>query len=163
LRRVAPRRAQRLDERRLEQLVEAPRRRLALRHAGERLHRRVPPHYPIVQVEHEQAVIERLDDVLVEGAHAIELERLDVQLTVEPGVFHRRRYLSRNGGEKAHVFAVQRLARVLAPDGEDGDCAFLRHTRHKVVQAGVAPILDFLHLEPRRSDRIVERDGMAVS
>ena len=36
------------------------------------------------------------------------------------------------------------------------------HAGHEVVDAGVAPELDFLGDEPRGRDRIVERDGVAA-
>jgi len=60
----------------------------------QRLERRVPPDDAVVEVEDEQAIVERLENVLVEGAHAIELQRLHMKLAVQPRVFQRGRDLS---------------------------------------------------------------------
>src|SRR5213078_4790012 len=112
-------------------------------------------------IEHEQAVVERLENVLVERTHPIELERLDVQLAIEAGVFKRRRNLAGDGGEQAHVLAVERLARILASDREYGDGALLCNAGHEVAEARIAPILDLFDGKPRRRNRIVECHGMA--
>ena len=54
------------------------------RHAVELLERAVPADDAVVEVDHQQAVVERLEDVLVERAQPIELHGLEVQLAVEP-------------------------------------------------------------------------------
>src|SRR5439155_2865978 len=98
----------------------------------------------IVEVDDQQAVVERLEDVLVESAHAIELERLQVQLTVEPRVLDRGGNLTRHGSQQRHVLTAQRLACLSAAEREDSNRAFLGDAGHEVVQAGIAPELDLL-------------------
>ena len=49
----------------------------------------------------------------------------------------------------------------LRPSASTAIARALEHARHEVVDAGVAPELDFLGREPRRGNRIVERDGVA--
>ena len=99
--RGAPR-TKRFDERRVEQIVEAagrwhrPARRRTARSSA-----RIPADDAIVQIEHEQAVVKRFENVLVERAHPIELERLDVQLAIQACVFERRGDLSGHGAEQA--------------------------------------------------------------
>ncbi len=85
-----------------------------------------------------------------------------VELTVEPRVLERGGHLRRNGGQQRHVLAAQRLARVLAAECEDRGRARLRDARHEVVQAGVAPELDFLGGKPSHRGRIVERHEVAA-
>ena len=87
----------------------------------QRLHRGIPADDAIVQIEHEQSVVERFENVLVERAHPIELERLDVQLPIEACVLERGGDLSGHCAEQTHVLAVQRLAGVLAADGQYRD------------------------------------------
>ena len=127
--RVAPSRANRLSELRVENIAQRPPDRVAPRDAVQLLQRRVPPDDPVVEVDHEQAVVERLENVLVERAHPVELKRLDVQLPVEASVLKRRGDLARDRDEQRGVFAVQRLARVLPSKRQHGDGAILRHAR----------------------------------
>ena len=113
-----------------------------------------------MQVEHDEAIVERLEDVLVELAQPGELVGLGLQLPVEAAVLERRGDLPGNGREQRHVFAVQRLGALLAAEPEHRDRAFLRHARHEVVQAPVAPELDLVVGEAPRGERIVERDDV---
>ena len=106
--------------------------------------RRVPPHHPVIQIDDEQAIVERLEDVLVEGTHPIDLDGLHVELAIEPGVLERGRNLTGDSRKQRHVLAAQRLAAVLAAEREHRDRALLRDARHEVVEAGVAPELDLL-------------------
>ena len=74
----------------LEERVERAADGLAAAQAVDALEGVVPAHHRAVAADDEQAVVERLEDVLVEDAQAIELRRLDVQLAVEPRVLDRR-------------------------------------------------------------------------
>ena len=121
--RAAPRGAPRRTARRTPRPARRPDRRRAARHAVQRFERAVPAHDPVVEVEHQQAVVERLEDVLVELAHPIELVGLEVQLPVEAGVLERGRHLAGDGGEQRHVLAVERLVGVLAAEREHRDRA----------------------------------------
>ena len=115
----------------------------------------------IVEADHQQAVVERLEDVLVEGAQPIELGGLEVQLAVQPAVLDRGRGLSGHRRQQRHVFAGQRLAAVAAAERQHGDGGVVRDARHEVVDAGVAPELDFLGGEPAGGERIVEAHRVA--
>ena len=79
-------RLHRRDHRRVEQHLERPAYRLAAAQPVDALERVVPAHHRAVAADHEQAVVERLEDVLVEHPQPIELRGLDVQLAVEAGV-----------------------------------------------------------------------------
>ena len=160
--RVAARGADRLHEGRIEQLLQLAADGLGARNAVELLQRGVPPDDAIAQIDDEEAVVERLQDVFVEGAHAIELVRLDVQLAVQPGVLERGRDLAGHRRQKPRVLAVQRLAGVLAPQRQHGDGAFFRNAGHEVVQPRIAPELDFLDGKTARRNRVVERDDVAL-
>ena len=71
------------------------------RDAIQLLERSIPPNDAIVEVENEQSVVERLEDVFVEGTHPIDFDRLQVQLTIESRVLERCRDLPRDCGEQA--------------------------------------------------------------
>ena len=62
------RRADGLDERRVEQPVERLAQGIGARDAVQALERLVPADHPIVKPDDEQAIVERFEDVLVEGA-----------------------------------------------------------------------------------------------
>ena len=66
-----------------------------------------------------------------------------MQLAVEAAVLDRRRRLAGDGGDQRHVLAGERLAALAAAEREHRDRRLLRDTRHEVVDAGVAPVLDF--------------------
>ena len=61
------------------------------------LERPVPPDDAVVQVVHDQPVVERLEDVLVELAQALKLAGLELQLPVQPAVLERGRHLAADG------------------------------------------------------------------
>ena len=100
LRRAAARAASVSTNVRVEQPVERLAERVGARDAVEALERLVPADDAIVEADDEQPVVERLEDVLVEGAQPIELGGLDVQLPIEPAVFDRRRRLSGHRGQQ---------------------------------------------------------------
>ena len=153
--------AQRFDERRLEHVGERAVDGVGPRHAVERFERAVPADNPLAPVEHDQPVVERFEDVLVELAQAVELFRLQVQLAIQAAVLDRGRRLSGDGGQQREVLAVERLVGVLPAERQHGNRAALEHARDEVVDAGVAPELDLLGHEARGRDRIVERHGVA--
>ena len=140
--RLAPRRAQHLEEARIEDLLEPAPDRLFVAHAVQLFEAAVPAHDAVVAIDDREAVVERLEDVLAELAHPLELVGLDVQLAVEPAVLERRRRLRRDRREQRHVLAAQRLGARLAAERHDGDRPFLRDARHEVVDPGLAPELD---------------------
>ena len=90
-----------VDERRVEQPIERLAERIGARHAVEALERLVPADDAIVEADHEQPVVERFEDVLVEGAQAIELRRLDVELAIQPAVLDRGRRLAATADSSA--------------------------------------------------------------
>src|SRR3954471_2312966 len=103
---LAARRPQCRDERAVEYVAQlAPDRGFA-RHAIEALERAVPTDDPFLRVEHDESVIERFQDVLVELPHAAELFGLEMQLAIQTAVFNRGCDLTRDRGEQAEVFAV---------------------------------------------------------
>ena len=158
--RVAARRPDRLDERRVEHVVERPAGRFGA--ARCRTTARAPSSSARCdrQVDDQQTVVERFEDVLVERAQAIELDGLHVELAVQPGVLERGGNLAGDRAEQRHVLAVQVAAGVLAAERQHRDRPFLRHARHEVVETGVAPELDLLDRKPADGDRIVERHDM---
>ena len=87
---------------------------------------------------------------------------LEVQLTIQPAVLDRGRHLAGDGGQQREVLAVERLVGLLAAEREHGNRRAFEHARHEVVDARVAPELDFFGDEARGGNRIVERDGVAA-
>ena len=83
-----------------------------------------------------------------------------MQLPIEPAVLDRRRHLPGHGRQQRQVLAVERLVGFLPAEREHRDRAPFEDAGHEVVDAGVAPELDFLGEEARGGDRIVERDGV---
>ena len=61
-----------------------------MRHAVERGNRGVPSHDTVIEIHDQQTVVEGLENVLVERAHAIDLDGLQVELAIEPGILERR-------------------------------------------------------------------------
>ena len=118
----------------------------------------VPPDNLLVLVEHRQAVVERLQDVVVELAHPPEFLCLQVQLPIQAAVLDRGGHLARHSGQQGEILAVERLVGLLAPERQHRDGRAFEDTRYEVVDAVVAPELDLLRLEPGGGNRIVERD-----
>src|SRR5471030_235526 len=121
---VLPRGAQRLDKRRVEQIAEPAADRLVAGDAVELLERAVPADDLLVHVEHDESVVERLEDVLVELAHAAELLGLEVQLPVEAAVLDRGRDLAGHRRQQAEILAVERLVGLLAAERQETDEPF---------------------------------------
>ena len=159
---LLPRGAQRLDERRIEDLAERPADRIGALDAVEALERVIPADDALVLVEHDQPVVERLEDVLVELAHPAELLGLEVELPVQPAVLDRGRDLAGDRRQQREILAVERLVGVLPAERQHGDRRAFEDAGHEVVDALIAPELDFLGGEPRGGNRIVERDGVAA-
>ena len=153
--------AQRLDERRLEHVGQQSIDGVNPGHAVEGLERAIPADDPLGAVEHDQAVLERFEDVLVELAQAVELFGLQMQLPIEPAVLDRGRGLSCDRCQQCQVFAVERLFRVLPAQRQNGNRAPLEYARHEVVDAGVPPELDLFGHEPGGDNRIVQRHRVA--
>ena len=130
------------------------------RDAVEALERRVPANHAVAGPDHQQPIVERLEDVLVEGVQAIELGRLEVQLPIEAAVLDGGRGLRGHGGDQRGVFGAERLAAGAPAERQHGDRGVLGDARHEVVDAGVAPELDLFGGEPGRRQRIVEPHGM---
>ena len=128
----------------------------------EALERAVPEDDPFLSVEDDEAVVERLENVLVELAHPAELLGLQMQLAVETAVLDCRRNLPGDRRQQREILAVERLIARLAAESENRNRATFEDARNEVVGAGVTPELDFLGDETRGRDRIVERHGMAV-
>ena len=85
---------QRLDERAVEEPLDRLPQRVGARDAVNALEGLVPADDTIVETDDQQAVVQRFENVLVEGAQPIQLGRLDVQLTIEAAVLDGRRGLS---------------------------------------------------------------------
>src|SRR3954466_2989903 len=122
---ILARGAKRFHERRVEQITEPPADRRLPCDAVEILERAVPANDLLVGIEDDEAVVERLEDVLVELAHPPELFGFQVQLAVEPAVFDRRGDLAGNRRKHPEIFTVEGLVGLLAAQREDGDGATL--------------------------------------
>ncbi len=155
---LRPRRAQRLDKMRVEDVGQALPDCVLPRHPVELFERPVPPNDMLVRVEDHQAVIERFEDVVVEFAHPAQFQHLEVELPVEPAVFDCRRNLTGDRGQECQVFAVEGLVGLFAPEREHCDRAAFEDARDEVVNPGVAPEFHFFCLEAGGGDRIIERD-----
>ena len=116
-----------------------------------------------VAANHEQAIVERLENVLVEDVQPVELRRLEVQLAVEAAVLDGRGHLSRHGRHSAMSSLLSGSPFSRRPSASTAIDASLRDARHEVVDAGVAPELDLLGREARRppSDRRAAPSGPA--
>ena len=147
---------------RIEQPIERLAERIGARHAVEPLERLVPADDAIVEADDQQPVVERLEDVLVERAQPIELRRLDVQLAIQPAVLDGGRRLRRRPPRAGPCLRWSAARRSRA--GRARSTAFtrvVRDARHQVVDAGVAPDLDFFGGEAADRQRIVEPHDVA--
>ena len=72
---------------RVEQTIERLAERVRARDAVQPLERLVPPDHAIVEAHDQQPVVERLENVLVERAQAIELCGFVMQLAIQPRRF----------------------------------------------------------------------------
>ena len=99
------------------------------RDAVERLERVVPADDLLVVVEHDQAVVERFEDVLVELAHPAELLGLEVKLAIQAAVLDRGRDLPGDRRQQREVLAVERLVGFLPSEREHGDRRALEDAR----------------------------------
>ena len=131
------------------------------RHTVEALERPIPPDDSLVHVEHDEPIVERFENVLVELAHPAEFLGLEMQLAVEPAVLDGCGHLSGHRRQQREVFAVERLVVVFPAQGEDGNGAAFEHARDEVVDPVVAPELDFFGEKQRRGNRIVEGHGVS--
>ena len=113
--------AQRLEERLGEDAVERLAEHLGARAAVERLHRPVPAHHAALEVEHHDARVEALEDVLVVLLEPAQLVGLLGEAAVEPAVHDRGGRLRRERLQRVDLLAVERVEAVLAADAEDGD------------------------------------------
>src|SRR3982751_6637317 len=77
------------DDLRVEELVERLADGILVADAVELLELAVPPHHFAVAIEDREAVVERLEDVLAELAHALELVGLGMELAIEAAVLER--------------------------------------------------------------------------
>ena len=153
-------RAQQLEDVRIEQAIDGLAEHRRARHPVEAFERGVPADHVVARPDHQQPVIERLEDVFVERVEAIQLRRLEMQLAIEAAVFDRGRGLRGDGGDKRGVFGAERLAAGPPAERQHGDRGILRDAGHEVIDAVVAPELDLFRGEPRRRQRIVEADGV---
>jgi hypothetical protein len=125
--------------------------------------RLIPANHPIVKVEHEQPVVERFENVLVEGAHAIDFDRLQMELTIKTRILERGRNLSRDSRQQAGILAAQWLPGVFSSNSQYRNRAFRRYARNEIVEASVSPELDFLDGEAADGCRIIEGNDMTIS
>ena len=156
LRVIAALRAEHADHGRVEQPIDGLPHRLGAGGAVQLLERLVPPDDPVVQPEHHHPVVERLEDVLVERAQAIQFGRLEVQLTIEPAVLDGDGDLTGDRRDQVEVLGGQRLAALAAAEQQRRHGRALRDAGHEVVDARVAPELHFFRREPRRRQRVVQ-------
>ena len=124
----------------------------------ERLERAVPPDDPVVGVDDDQAVVERLEDVLVELAHALDLVGLGLQLLVQPPVLEAVATWAATATSSAMSSLLSGSPRSLRPRASTAMRRLLGHAGHEVVHA-----LARARTRPRRSParrsggRVVER------
>ncbi len=161
VRRLATAGAQDLEEPFVEDLLELAADGFLVADAVEFLQAPIPTHDAIVAIDNGQTVVERLQDVLAELAHPVELVGLDGELAVEAAVFERRRGLRGHRGKKRHVFAAQRLGARLAPERHHRNRPFFRDAGNEVVDSGGAPELDVNRIDAALRERIVERQRMS--
>jgi len=155
--RLRPRGAQTGHERRIEQRVDRLTHGARWRDAVQPLQRGVPTDHPVVEADHDEAIVQRRDDVLAELAEPVQFVGLDAQLLVEAPVLEGRGHLPGDGRQQRHVLARERLAALLAAEQHHRDGAVLRHAGHEVVHAALAPRLHFLDRESASRQRVVER------
>ena len=142
---------------RIEQLAEPPADGVFMPDAVQLFERRFQRTTRCLAVDHGEPVVQRLEDVLAELAHPLELVRLHPQLPVEPAVLERGRRLGGHRREQRHVLAAQRIGRGAAAERHDRDGPFLRDARDEVVDPRVAPEVELADVEPALREQIVER------
>ena len=122
----------------------------------------VPSDHAILEIQHDEAVVERLEDVLVELAQPIELVGLGPQLAVEAAVLERRGHLAGHRREQRHVFAAQRLRAVLAAERRARrSCLPSRRTARSSTSPQSRQNSISSSVNRRLAERIVERDGVS--
>ena len=87
------------------------------------LHLRVPALDAVVQIESQDADIDRLDDVFVELLQPFEFADFVFQTGVEAGILQGDADVTGQGFEQFHVFARQEVAADGAAQADDGDGA----------------------------------------
>jgi hypothetical protein len=122
----------------------------------------VPPDDPLGRVEHDEPVVQRLENVVVELPHAPQLLGLEVQLAVQATILDGGRNLAGYRGEEREIFAVEGFIGVFAAERQHRDCGSFEDARDEIVDALVAPELDLLGRVQRRHDGIVERHRVAA-
>ena len=150
--------AERLHELVVEDLHERPAHGRRTRDAVQLLEARFHRTMRSLRSSDDQAVVERLDDVLVELAQPRELVGLRLQLAVEAAVLERGRHLSGNSGEQREIFAVERLGALLPAEAEHGNRALFGDAGQEVVEPPVAPERDLFLGEAPRRQRVVDRN-----
>ena len=113
--------AQRLQEGLGEHGVERLPEHVGARAAVEPLHRAVPAHHAALEVEHDDARVEALEDVLVVVLEPAQLLGLLREPLVEPAVHDRGGRLGRERLQRVDLLAVERVEAVLAPDAQHRD------------------------------------------
>ena len=99
----------------------------------------VPSNDSAFQVEYDQPIAQRLDNVLAELTHPVHLCGLELKLTVETPVLECCRDLTRHGREQRHVLAAQWLPATFPPQGDDRNRPLPCHARYEVAETLVAP------------------------
>ena len=155
---VAPLARQPLRERGIEQGRQRPSHGGGVRQAVDAVERCIPAHDPIFEVQHDEPVVQRLDDVLVELANPVDLGRLDLQLRVETTVLDRGGDLRRDRRQQGDVLAAQRLAARLRPQREHRDGPFFRNAGHEIVDPLLSPERDLRLGVPAGGRGVVEQD-----
>ena len=143
--------AEHLDYRTVEQLVQRAADGILVPHAVELFQLSVPADDSAVAIEHRQPVVQRLENVLAELPHPIDLVGLGPQLTIEPAVFERRRRLRGHRREKRHIFTAERLGTRLSTQRHYRDGPFFRDAGNEVVDPGLAPQFRLPRVQPARA------------
>ena len=122
----------------------------------------VPAYHVVRRPQHQQPIVERLEDVFVKSVEAIQFRGLEVQLAIQAAVLDRGGGLRGDGRDERGVFTAERLAAGATAQREHGNGGIFRDARHEVEDAGVAPELDFFSAEPGGGQRIVEANGVGA-
>ena len=132
---------------------------MPLRRSSARFHRIDP----VVGVDDGQAVVERLEDVLVELAHALDLVGLRLELLVEAPVLDARSPPARPRPPAAPCPRCSAARRAPCARGPARRCAVCLDTHgNQVVHALVAPELDLVARQRgAAASRVVERHVVA--
>ena len=91
--------------------------------AVETLQRRVPANHLFAGTNHQQAIVEGLENVFVESVQPVELGGLEMQLAIEAPVFNRGGGLRRYGSDERGVLGAERRR---TSWGEDAEVAVAR-------------------------------------